>query len=310
MRKGVLLTTLGLILVLPLSVMAASLPVKVCENSSGNVPVPVAGVKVEAFGGFGYKALLASGVSGTDGGVTLGNIPIGKEILVKLSKSGYVTQYDARSYSDLDVDNGVVYWVGSVLSLNNMFASIGNAFDSGKSQVYLEVNDEMTGSGVEGIQFSVTSGTVYELGQGDYLIANAQGTSLKVNFGKPGYAFDIESLTVPLFTGGMTQYYVKLQSGGAMIGSPMAATVTSVQVFGFIKTVTGAPISGASVAFTNYKGQAVRPTVSTKSDGYYKQTEVPARKIVKITPSLSPFKFKAKSLFIGTVNKQQDFVAY
>ena len=93
-----------------------------------------------------------------------------------------------------------------------------------------------------------------------------------------------------------------------MIGSPMAAKVTSVQVFGFIKTVTGAPISGASVAFTNNKGVTVRPTVNSNSDGSYKQTEIPVRKALKIIPTKSPFSFKSKFLFIGIVNKQVDFV--
>jgi hypothetical protein len=306
--KIVLIGFSVLFLALPIGAWAADIPAKVYESGMGNSPAPVPGVKVEVLGGYNFKAVLSSGVSGPDGACLLAHLPLGKEFLVRMTKDGYVTQYDMRSFSDEDVEAGVILWTGSETNVKAIYESLGEAFDLRKGHVYLEINDEQSGEGIEGVQFSVPSGKVYDLGRGDYLIANAEGASLKVDFGKPGYAFDIESFSVRLFPGGMTQYYAKVQSGGAVLGSPISAAVTSVQVFGFIKTTTGAPISGASVAFMNLKGQTVRPTVNSASDGSYKQTEVPARKLIKIRVTKSPFTFKDKNVFIGNTSKKVDIV--
>jgi len=308
LRKILLIGFSVLFLTLPIGAWAADIPAKVYESEMGKSPLPVSGVKVEVFGGYNFKALLSSGVSGPDGACLLAHLPLGKELAVKMTKGGYVTQYDTRSFSDKDVETGVVLWTGSETNVKSNYKNLGETFDLRKGHVYLEFSDEWSGEGIEGIQFSVPSGKVYDLGQGDYLIANAEGASLKVDFGKPGYAFDIESVNVPLFSGGMTQYYAKVQSGGAVLGSPITAAVTSVQVFGFIRTATGAPISGASVAFTTFRGQTVRPTVNSKSDGSYRQTEFPVRKLMRIKVTKAPFIFRDKFVFIGITNKQVDFV--
>ena len=68
--------------------------------------------------------------------------------------------------------------------------------------------------GIDGIELAVSSGKAFDLGHGEYLIANAEGASLKVSIQKPGYAFDIESATIPLFAGAMTQAYVSRSERG------------------------------------------------------------------------------------------------
>ena len=85
MAKRILLIGLSVIfLVLPLTAMGADIPARIYENGSDNNPIALAGVKVQVFGGFGHKALLTSGLSGSDGSFILGNIPAGKEVVVKL----------------------------------------------------------------------------------------------------------------------------------------------------------------------------------------------------------------------------------
>ena len=94
MKKAyfVFVAVLALAMALPIAAMAAGVPVKVYENGGKGDPMAVSGVKVEAFGGYGFKALLSSGVTGSDGGCVLNNVPLGKEVVVKLTKAGYVTQ--------------------------------------------------------------------------------------------------------------------------------------------------------------------------------------------------------------------------
>jgi hypothetical protein len=296
-----------LVMSLPLTALSANIPAKVYENGVNGPEQAVSGVKIQVLGGFKFKAVLSSGESDAIGGCVLRNVPVGKEVVVKLSKPGYVTQYDVKNFSEREIEEGVILWVGSEANLAMMYGNIGEGFDAKKSQVYLEINNELTGAGMEGVQFTLPSGTIYDLGQGDYLIANAEGASLTLGIRKDGYDFDIQSVTIPLFPGGMTQSYVSVQSGGSVYEGAAVAAVTSVQIFGFIKSLTNAPISGASVAFTNSKGQTVRPTVRTDKDGFYKQTEFPSNKLTKITPTKAPFKFRAKNVFVGKVNKQVDF---
>ena len=52
---------------LPMTALAADIPAKVFENGANNTPLAVSGAKVEVLGGFGFKSLLSSGVSGSDG---------------------------------------------------------------------------------------------------------------------------------------------------------------------------------------------------------------------------------------------------
>lgn len=309
MTKRVLLINFSLLLlVLPLTAWAANVPAKVYENGANNSPLAVSGVKVEVFGGFTFKALLSSGVTGSDGGCALNNVPLGKEVVVKLSKAGYVTQYDVRSYSDTDVENGVILWTGSEANVTGLYKNLGEAVDVKKGQVYLDINNELTGEGIGGVQFSVSSGKVFDLGSGEYLIINAEGSSLKVDFQKPGYAFDIESVTIPLFAGAMTQFYVNVQSEGAVYGQAQA--VTTVSICGTITTVSGAnpvfPLSGVSVAFTFINNSPAAPTATTDGTGKYCQ-KVPVRKILRVTPvvklPISGFKPKSKLLIVPPAGK-------
>ena len=208
-----------LFLALPFTALAADIPAKVFENGASNTPVAVSGAKIEVFGGFGFKSLLSSGVSGSDGSSVLHNVPLGKEVVVKLTKADYVTQYDVRSCSDADVEKGVVLWIGSEANVNTLYKNLGETFDVKKGQVYLEIDNDLTGEGIEGIQLAASSGKVFDLGQGEYLIANAEGSSVKVAIAKPGYVFDIESASIALFPGAMTQAYINVQTGGAVYES-------------------------------------------------------------------------------------------
>jgi hypothetical protein len=304
MAKRMVLIGLSVILLaLPLAAMGADIPAKIYENGSDNNPVALSGVKVQVLGGFGSKALFSSGMSGDDGGLVLNNVPLGKEVVVKLSKAGYVPQYDVRSYSESEVEKGVILWIGSEANVNGLYKNLGESFDVKKGQVYLEINNELTGEGIEGIQLAVSSGKAFDLGRGEYLIANAEGASLKVAIQKAGYAFDIESATIPLFSGAMTQAYLKVQSGGAVIESGQATKVTSAMISGFILRLSDSkPISGVTVAFTQ-AGKPSRPSVLTDKLGFYKQTQFPVNKVYKVIPSKPPWKFKPVTKYvIVTVN--------
>jgi hypothetical protein len=310
----ILVMVFVLVMSLPIAAMAAGIPVKVYENGTNGNPVALSGVKVEAFGGYGFKALLSSGVSGSNGSAVLSNIPLGKEVAVRLTKANYVTQYDVRSYSELEVDNGVVLWIGSEANVKTLYKNLGEVFDGKKGQVYLEINDEFTGEGIEGIQIVSSSGKAFDLGQGDYLIANAEGNAVKIAIQKPGYAFDIESAVIPLFAGAMTQAYVNVQSGGAVFQSGQAASkVTSAMISGHILRLSDAvPVSGVTVAFITRSGSTVRPSVLTDKTGFYKQTQLPVNKSVKVTPSKPPWKFKSasKNVFVRATGSKADFKAF
>jgi hypothetical protein len=303
-----------MLLSLPLAVLAANVPVKVFENGANNTPVAVSGVKVEVFGGYGFKALLSSGVSGSDGSSVLGNVPFGKEVLVKLTKADYVAQYDVRSYSELDVEKSVTLWIGSEANVKALYKNLGEVFDGKKGQVYLEINDEFTGEGIEGIQIVSSSGKAFDLGQGEYLIANAEGNAVKIAIAKPGYAFDIESAAIPLFAGAMTQAYINVQSGGAVYQSgQVTARVTSAMITGHILRLSDTkPVSGVTVAFSTRTNAKVRPSVLTDKTGFYKQTEFPVNKMVTVTPTSKVWKFKPakKSVFVRSTGSTADFKAF
>jgi hypothetical protein len=254
---------------------------------------------VEVFGGYAFKALFSSAKSGSDGGCVLKNVPLGKEVLVKLTKAGYVTQYDIRSYSEADLEKEVVLWIGTEGHLTGMYTSLGEAFNAGKGHVYLDIANELDGEGIEGVQFAVSSGKVFDLGGGEYLIANAEGSSLKVDFQKPGYSFDVESATIPLFPGAMTQYYVAVQSMGvdSAGAEPQAVTGT---ISGTIKTASGAPISCTSIAFTDSKGNTVRPAVHTDPQGHYTQSGFTFKKFVRVTPTKTGFTYRPKRRSVRT----------
>jgi hypothetical protein len=313
MVKRILLAGLAVVLLtMPLTTLAAGIPAKISENGSDNNPVAVSGAKVDVLGGFGFKALLSSGVSGADGGIVLGNAPLGKEVVVKISKAGYVTQYDVRSYSEADVEKGVILWIGSEANVTGLYKNLGESFDAAKGQVYLEINNDLTGEGIEGIDLAVSSGKAFDLGRGEYLITNAEGASLKVAIQKPGYAFDIESVSIPLFPGAMTQGYIKVQSGGAVFESGQAAKVTSAMISGYILRLSDSfPISGVTVAFTQ-AGKPSRPSVLTDRLGFYKQTEFPVNKVYKVIPSKPPWKFRpaTKSIFVSVRGARADFKGY
>jgi hypothetical protein len=291
-KRTLLIGLLGLLLTLPFTAWAADFSGKVYENGVNDNPVAVPGVKVEVFGGFGFKALFSSATTGTDGGCVLKNVPLGKEVLVRLTKPGYVTQYDIRSYSDTGQD--VVLWTGSNDRINGMYTSLGEAFDPKKGNVYLDISNELSGEGIEGVQFAVSSGKVFDLGGGEYLIANAEGGSVTIDIQKPGYAFDIESATIPLFAGGITQYYIAVQSDAGITGSVGPNAITNAPISGMIKTASGAPISCASIAFTDNKGNTIRPAVHSKPDGTYIQTGFPVKKSVRVTPTKTGFRFSPK----------------
>jgi len=304
-----------LLLAFPLAAFAATIPVKVFENGANNNPVAVSGVEIGVFGGYGFKALLSSGVTASDGAALLNNVPLGKDVVVKLTKADYVTQYDVRSYSEADM-KGVVLWIGSEANVSGLYTNLGQTFDVKKGQVYLEINDDLTGQGIEGIQIVPASGKAFDLGQGEYLIANAQGSSVKIALAKPGYAFDSESATVPLFAGAMTQAYVNVQAGGAVYQSASATAVTSAMVSGHILRLSDAvPVSGVTVAFTTKKNgivSAVRPSVLTDKTGFYKQTQLPVNKYVTVTPSKPPWKFRPtyRNVYVRPFGATADFKAF
>ena len=299
-KRALLISFSVLLLTLPLTTWAANIPAKVFENGTDNNPIAVPGVKVQVFGGFGFKALFSSAESGNDGGCLLRNVPLGKEVLVKLTKAGYITQYDIKSYSDADVV-GIILWVGSETNINGLYKSLGEIFDTAKGQVYLDISDETTGEGIDGMQLAVSSGQAFGLGKGEYLIANAEGSSLKIGFQKPGYAFDVESATIPLFSGAFTQYYIKVQSQGA-ISSVQAAAVTSTPITGFIKRLSDSgPISGAVVAFTDvFMRDMARPNVTTDHTGKYYQDRFTPGRFVKVTPTKAPWRFRLPFRFVFT----------
>jgi len=309
MTKRVLLISLSILFVtLPLGAWAASIPAKVYENGTNDNPIALSGVKVQVFGGFSFKAMLSSALSGSDGGCVLNNVPLGKEVLVKLTKAGYVTQYDVRSYSDMDTENEVIFWTGSEANVKGLYNKLGESFDTKRGHIYLDINDETTGEGVEGVQLAVSSGNVFDFGNGEYLVANAEGPSVKIGIQKPGYAFDIESATIPLFPGAMTQYYIKVQSGGAIYGQAQA--VNTVSICGTIKTLSGTslvPLSGVSVAFTFLNKTPAANKATTDSEGFYCQ-KVPVRKIMRVTPEVkSPitgFKPKSRLIFVPPADRR------
>jgi hypothetical protein len=226
MLKRVILISLSLLFVLPFTGWGANIPAKVFENSADNTPLAVSGVKVEVLGGYGFKAVLSSAESGSKGECLLTNVPLGKEVVVRLTKPGYITQTDVQSFSDADVAKGVILWTVSEANVKGYYQKLGETFDLKKGQVYLEISDENTGQGIEGIQLSASSGKVFDLGQGEYLITNIAGASLKIGISKPGYAFDIEAATIPVFVGGMTQYFIKVQPAGAIFASSAPGGVT------------------------------------------------------------------------------------
>lgn len=305
-----------LLLILPLTAWAADIPAKVYESGTNNTPIAVSDVKVEVFGGYGFKALFSSAITGSDGGCILKNVPLGKEVLVKLTKPGYVTQYDIRSYSKADAEKDAILWMGSESNVKGLYSKLGETFDVKKGQVYLEVSNEMTEEGIEGIQLTASSGKVFDLGQGEYLIANAEGASIKIEIQKPGYAFDIESAMIPLYAGAMTQYYVNVQSGGGIYesGQVTAITTATVCITGYIKRLSdSAPITGVSVAFTR-GGPTVAASVTTNSAGFYNQCGFAkyVKKQVRITPKKSPWKFKPKYkvITIKLTGNTADFKGY
>jgi hypothetical protein len=180
----------------------------------------------------------------------------------------------------------VILWIGSELDINNLFTDLGVTFDVNKGHVYLDISSEFTGEGIGGVQLVASSGKVFDFGNGEYLIANAEGSLLKVGIQKPGYDFDIESATIPLFQGAFTQYYITVQSGGETSGSAQSIGVTIPFIVGRIVRVSdSAPISGVSVAFTNSTKSTVRPAVYTDQQGYYIQTGFPFDTKITVTPS-------------------------
>ena len=301
MKRALFLGISVLLLVLPFTAWAANLPAKVYENGLDSNPAAVSDVKVEVFGGYAFKALFSSAKSGSDGGCVLKNVPLGKEVLVKLTKAGYVTQYDIRSYSEADVEKDVVLWIGTEAHLSGMYSNLGEAFNAGRGHVYLDIGNELDGEGIEGVQFAVSSGKVFDLGGGEYLIANAEGSSLKIDIQKPGYSFDVESATIPLFPGAMTQYYVAVQSLG--VGSAGAEPQVTGTISGTIKTASGAAISCASIAFTDSKGNTVAWAVHTNPAGFYTQSGFTLKKSVRVTPTKVGFKFRPTRRTVRTTER-------
>ena len=124
-KRAFLIGMTVLVIALPIAALAANIPVRVFENGGMNNPVAIPGVKIDVFGGFGFKALFSTGVSGSDGGCLLGNFPFGKEVVVKLTKPGFITQYDLRSYSATDAENGVILWIGSEAKVEELYNNLG-----------------------------------------------------------------------------------------------------------------------------------------------------------------------------------------
>jgi len=214
-KKTFLFGSLLFLLGLPLNAWAAfDVPAKVYEMGTDNAPVPVSGVKVDVFVGRALKASVFSGETNASGACLLRDIPLGKDVLMRLAKPGYVPQFDIRSYSDRDVDEGVILWIGSEVHVDGVYKNLGERFDVQKGHTYLEIRSELTGEGIEGVRLTIASGKAFDLGSGEYLVANAEGTSLKIGIHKPGFAADIESVAVPLFPGGITQFEVVVQPGG------------------------------------------------------------------------------------------------
>ena len=311
MKRALIVGIATLFLVLPFSAWAASIPSKVYENGTDNNPVALSGVKVQVLGGYGFKAVLSSGESGADGSCLLNNVPLGREVLVKLAKPGYIAQYDVRSYSEADVEKGVIFWIGSEANVEGLYKSLGEGFDFKKGHIYLEINDEMTGEGIEGVQLAASSGKVFDLGQGEYLIANAEGASLKIGIEKPGYAFDIETATLPLFAGAMTQSYVKVQVGGSVIESGQVTAAGTISGH-IVRLSDSVPISGVTVAFITGRNTTAAPSVLTNENGFYQQTGFvpPPPRAYRVVASKPPWSFKAKTVIVGSSGATADFKGF
>ncbi len=285
MFKQSLLSLLSFLLFFPFAAFATDVPARIYENGFNDNPVAVAGVKVEVFGGPGSTVLLSAGVSDGDGGCLLGNIPLGQEVFVRLTKDGYVPQYDVRSYTEKDVDKGVILWIGSEADVASVYKNLGETLDVEKGQGYLEIDNELTGEGIEEVQLESSSGKAFDLGHGEYLIANAGGSSLNVTIRKPGYAFDIESVAIPLFPGAMTQYYVDIKypdmSSGLSLGligtfgSPVTfATHAELAGYGFSwgpsdGTFGAIPTSGSDYTFYGTAGAAASCTGTPNVNGAF-----------------------------------------
>lgn len=308
---------IGLMIVLiiiffPVFVLGGQITFMVFESSKDGISIPVPEAKIEVFGGKNFKTLYFSGYSDKEGLFIIPDIPLGKSFLIKLLKPGYVTQYDIRSFSEFDIERGAFFWTSNEYHLESFYQSLGEVFDRSKGHIYLEINNELEGEGIEGVNLTSSSGNVYELGQGDYLIANAVGSKVKITIEKRGYNFDIEASEIPIFEGGLTQYYLNVQSGGTLSISGDSQKVTSAPIFGFIKTLSkGDPLKGVSVAFLSTKKVTVRPSVVTDENGYYRQDGFPIKKWVKVIPSKSPWRFKPKSktIYVKPGGKQVDFLA-
>lgn len=287
MKRALLISTVALLLALPLTAWTADFGAMVYENGINDNPIAVSGVKVEVFGGYGFRALFSTAITGGDGGCALAKVPLGKEVLVRLTKAGYITQYDIRSYSGAEQD--VVLWTGSEVDVNALYKNLGETFDTKKGHVYLEINSELDGGGISGVQLGVSSGKVFDFGNGEYLIANAEGSSLKVGIKKPGYAFDIESATIPLFPGGFTQYYINVQSDGGGSANGQTTGLTSDFISGSVTRLSDAkPISGVSISFTNSSKKTTwGRAVATKPDGtYISLDKFDVKKTVYVNPSV------------------------
>ncbi len=170
----------------------------------------------------------------------------------------------------------------------------------------------MTGEGIEGVQLSVSSGNAFDLGQGEYLIANAGGASLTVGIQKPGHAFDTESVTIPLFAGAMTQSYAKVQNGGSVIESGQVTAVTRASISGHITELsTNHPISGVTVNFMTGT-QIAGPSTVTDSTGFYISAPFPQPRAYKVIPQSDNLYFNpaGRTVFVGANGGKGDFKGF
>jgi hypothetical protein len=297
MRRIILISLFLGLAVLPSLAGAADITARVFETGIDNTPVPVSDIKVDVLAGKGFKKLLSASTSGSDGTCFLGGVPFGKDLLVRLTKQGYVPQYVIRSFSEDDLKGEVALWTGSESNVTRVFQNLGETFRTNKAHAYVDISDWLTGEGIEGIHLTASTGKAFDLGGGEYLISNAEGICLKIGIQKPGYAFDIDSVTIPLFPGAFTQYDVKIQSEGAIFRSIPAQQVASASITGFIKRLSdAAPVEGLSVAFTfirgGPKGTTARPPVQTDAAGFYSQSGFLVGDRIRVTPIGEGFKFK------------------
>ena len=82
-------------------------------------------------------------------------------------------------------------------------------------------------------------------------------------------------------------------------------------VTGKVTDAAGKPVAGAVLEFVGSE-TGIRYSTKTDKTGFYKQTQFPVSKLVTVTPSKPPWKFKPtkKNVFVRSTGSTADFKAF